>query len=98
MENHFTLVAKLHRIDVLRYTPAGVAVLELVLQHESIQVENGLPCKVVFELPAKIIGQAATIWQHKQGLMVCVKGFLAQKNQKTLRPMLRIQEIQEYKG
>ncbi|MFC2562272.1 MAG: primosomal replication protein N, partial [Kingella oralis] len=37
MNNQFQLTAKLHKVDVLRYTPAGVPVLDVVLQHESMQ-------------------------------------------------------------
>ena len=85
-------------MDVLRYTPAGVPVLDVVLQHESVQEENGLRHQVKFELPAKIIGEQAKAWQHKIGTMVEVSGFLAQRSQRFFRPVLRIQNIQEYKG
>lgn len=98
MENSFHLIAYLAKIKPLRYTPAGVPVLELVLQHESWQIENGIQCKIQFELPAKILGKEAEKWQYRQDEKVQVSGFLAQKNQKTFQPLLRIQNIQEYKG
>ncbi|CRZ20682.1 primosomal replication protein N [Kingella kingae] len=98
MNNQFILTACLHKVDVLRYTPAGVAVLDVVLQHESWQEENGLKHQVRFELPAKIIGQNAQVWQYRQGEMVTVTGFLAQRSQRIIRPILRIQHITEYKG
>ena len=98
MENQFTLTACLHKVDALRYTPAGIPVLDVVLQHNSWQQENGKRCQIQFELPAKIIGQNATVWQHKQGEMVTVTGFLAQRSQHIFRPVLRIQHITEYKG
>ncbi|MDK4689238.1 primosomal replication protein N [Kingella negevensis] len=98
MNNQFELTATLYKVDTLRYTPAGVPVLDVVLQHESWQEENGSCCQVKFELPAKIIGQDAQAWQHKQGKMVSVTGFLAQRSQRILRPVLRIQHITEYKG
>ncbi len=88
----------LHKIDTLRYTPSGTPVLDVVLQHDSWQEENGLHCQVKFELPAKIIGQAATTWQYRQGETVTVTGFLAQRSQRMVRPILRIQHITEYKG
>ena len=84
-------------MDVLRYTPAGVPVLDVVLQHESMQEENGLQHQVKFELPAKIIGEQAQAWQHKIGAMVEVSGFLPQLSQRIFRPGLRFQNIQEYK-
>ena len=98
MNNQFQLTARLHKVDVLRYTPAGVPVLDVVLQHESMQEENGLQHQVKFELPAKIIGEQAKAWQHKIGTMVEVSGFLAQRSQRIFRPVLRIQNIHEYKG
>lgn len=98
MDNQFTLTALLLKVDTLRYTPAGVAVLDVVLQHDSWQEENGLKCQVKFELPAKIIGQNAIAWQYRQGEMVQVSGFLAQRSLKMVRPLLRIQHITEYKG
>ncbi|ULJ68613.1 primosomal replication protein N [Wielerella bovis] len=98
MENQFTLTATLYKVDSLRYTPAGIPVLDVVLQHDSWQNENGALCQIKFELPAKIIGQNAQAWQHRQGEIVTVSGFLAQKSQRILRPMLRIQNITEYKG
>lgn len=97
MDNYFRLVATLHTVDTLRYTPAGVPVIDVVLAHESWQEENSTPCCVKFELPAKILGNHAKIWQHKQGCLVEAIGFLAQRSQKTTRPVLRIQSIQELK-
>lgn len=85
-------------MDAIRYTPAGIPVLDVVLQHHSEQQENGKTRHIQFELPAKILGEIALVWQHKQGEMVTVSGFLAQRNIKTHRPLLHIQNIQEYKG
>lgn len=98
MQNYFQLVAVLHKIDTIRYAPSGVPILDVVLAHESWQDENGTRCKVQFQLPAKIVGQLALIWQHELGKTVQVSGFLAQRSQKIVRPILRIQNIQMYKG
>lgn len=98
MDNAFKLTALLYKVDVLRYTPAGIAVLEVILKHESWQEENGAKCLITFELPAKIVGKSAEIWQYRQGEMVVATGFIAQKSQRNTKPILRIQNIQEYKG
>ncbi len=82
----------------LRYTPAGIPVLDVVLQHESWQEENGQQCLVKFELPARILGETARQWQHRQNIMVNAKGFLAPRSQRYPKPILRIQNITEYKG
>lgn len=98
MDNQFQLTAVLYKVDAVRYTPAGVPILDVVLKHQSIQQENGVERQIHFELPAKILGNTALLWQHKQGQIVTVNGFLAQRSLKTVRPMLHIQNIQEYKG
>ena len=98
MDNQFTLTAILQRVDVLRYTPSGTPILDVMLQHESWQEENHIPCQIKLELPARIIGQNAQAWQHEQGECVTVTGFLAQRSQRSNRPMLRIQHITKYKG
>ena len=98
MENLFVLTAQIAECGNLRYTPAGIPVLDLVLKHESWQEENGQQCLVKFEMPAKVIGKEALQWQHRQNEMVEVSGFLAQRSQKFPKPVLRIQNIKEYKG
>lgn len=98
MENEFRLAALLLSVAPLRYTPSGTAVLEVVLRHESEQEENGINRLIRFDLPAKIIGSEALNWQHKAGVCVSVGGFLAQKSQRTPRPVLHILHITEYKG
>ncbi len=98
MENLLTLTAQIAEIGAVRYTPAGVPVLDIMLVHESWQDENGQQCLAKFEMPAKIIGKEAQAWQHRQGVVVAVEGFLAQRSQRYTRPILRIQNIKEYKG
>ncbi|MFP5074925.1 primosomal replication protein N [Neisseria sp. WLZKY-1] len=98
MDNLLTLTARIAKCGVLRYTPTGVPVLDLMLEHESMQRENNLPCTVRLEIQAKIVGKDALIWQHRENSTVRVSGFLAAKNQRYPKPILRIQNIQEYKG
>ncbi|MDO5640005.1 MAG: primosomal replication protein N [Neisseria sp.] len=98
MDNLLRLTAQISQCGDIRYTPAGLPVLDLVLKHESWQLENGQQCLVKFELQAKILGEEALQWQHRQNTVVEVTGFLAQRSQRFPRPVLRIQNIQEYKG
>ena len=98
MENTFRLSAVLHKVGALRYTPAGMPVLDVVLKHESWQQDNGSPYLAKFELAGKIIGSDAQAWQHREGEQVDVAGFLAQRSLKTHYPVLRIQHIQTHKG
>ncbi|WP_274571537.1 primosomal replication protein N [Neisseria leonii] len=98
MDNTLILTAMLCHNGQLRYTPAGVPVLDAVLKHESWQQENGQACLVKFEIAAKLLGEAACQWQHRQNIMVQAEGFLAVRSLRYPKPILRIQNIQEYKG
>ncbi|ASK26686.1 primosomal replication protein N [Neisseria chenwenguii] len=98
MNNLLRLTAKIAETKPLRYTPAGVPVLDLLLQHESWQEENGQKCLVKFEMNARLLGRQAEEWQYRQNIMVEAEGFLAQRSQRFNRPILRIRNIQEYKG
>ena len=98
MNNLIKLTARILQVHPLRYTPAGIPVLDIVLQHESWQEENGQKCLVKFEMHARILGKEAEMWQYRQNIMVEAEGFLAQRSQRFPRPILRIQKIKEYKG
>ena len=78
--NTLTLTATLLHKETLRYSPAGVPVLQCRLSHESEQMEAGAPRRVTCDLPAVAIGKVAerlarqnieTEWQFT--------GFLANK-------------------
>ena len=79
-QNTLTLTATLQRKDPLRFSPAGVPILQCRLLHESEQLEAGAPRRVTCELPAIAVGKVAerlagqsieTEWQFT--------GFLANK-------------------
>ena len=99
MNNLIKLTARILQVQPLRYTPAGVPVLDVVLQHESWQEEKRT--KNVwskFEIPARILGKQAEEWQYRQDAVIESEGFLAQRSQRFPKPVLRIQNIKEYKG
>lgn len=98
MDNLLQLTAQIVATKALRYTPAGIPVLDILLKHESWQEENGQRCLVKFEISARILGKTAEEWQYRQGILVEVEGFLAQRSQRFPHPVLRIQNIKEYKG
>ena len=98
MNNLIKLTARISQVHPLRYTPAGIPVLDIVLQHESWQEENGQKCLVKFEIPARILGKQAEEWQYRQDAVIESEGFLAQRSQRFPKPVLRIQNIKEYKG
>ena len=54
--NRLVLSAALAERGALRYTPAGLPALDMVLKHESEVSEDGLPRKVSLEMKAVAIG------------------------------------------
>jgi primosomal replication protein N len=54
--NRLVLSAKLIERGARRYTPAGLPVIELVLQHDSEQSEDGQTRRVSLELKALAVG------------------------------------------
>ena len=54
--NRMVLTAQLVERGAVRYTPAGLPALDLVLQHQSTVTEDGQPRKVSLEIKALAIG------------------------------------------
>ena len=54
--NRLVLAATLVERGAVRYTPAGLPALDLVLKHESEASEDGQPRKVSLEIKAVAIG------------------------------------------
>ena len=76
--NRFQLSAVVVQVQSLRYTPAGIPAVNLVLEHESTVTEMDTPRLVKLQLRAVAFGaQAETL--SRQGLdSVCeFHGFLA---------------------
>ena len=57
--NRLTLTASIATRDPLRYSPAGIPILNVRLLHQSEQVEAGKPRSVTCEMPAVAIGDVA---------------------------------------
>uniref|UniRef100_UPI00404AA449 primosomal replication protein N n=1 Tax=Candidatus Roseilinea sp. TaxID=2838777 RepID=UPI00404AA449 len=61
----------------LRYTPAGIEVLDFVLQHQSTQSEAGVPCDVQLNIACVGFGLIARELQRfSPGTVLRVSGFL----------------------
>lgn len=91
--NTLVISATVQSLESLRYTPAGLPLLRLQLQHDSEQSEAGLNRKVQCQLPAVIIGEKAML-PLQSGDQLKVKGFLAQRSAKSTQVVLHIQELQ----
>lgn len=62
----------------VRYTPAGVPVLDCRLRHRSEQIEAGLPRSIEFEINAVALGDLAPVVNRVHpGDRLEVDGFLA---------------------
>lgn len=98
MENFVALAAKIRQVSDVRYTPAGLPVLEMLLEHASEQHEMGKNRIVKCEINAKLLGQMALAWKDTVDNMVKVEGFLACRSFKDSRLVLHIQNIEHLKG
>ena len=78
--NRLTLTATLENKEPLRYSPAGVPVLNFRLVHQSEQIEAGRPRIVNCELAGVAIGDtAARLAKLEPGQELQFSGFLATK-------------------
>jgi primosomal replication protein N len=81
------LTARLVERSIVRYSPAGVPVVECRLDHRSTQMEAEVPREVTFEIKALALGKIVTeVEQVEPGEEVAVSGFLAptRKGSRTL--------------
>ena len=78
----------------LRYTPAGLARLELKIQHESTQQEAGSMRQVRCVIPALALGAVAEqLARLPAGQHLQVMGFLAQRSAKIAQLVMHIENI-----
>lgn len=69
--------------QALRYTPAGIPVVEFRLRHESEQLEAGAKRKVQCEIACLCMGKEATSMAAlREGAEILVKGFFAARSQR----------------
>ncbi len=78
----------------LRYTPAGVAALELRLAHQDKVAEAGAERSLQFELDAVALGDAAQrLARTALGARVKLTGFIAPRSRRSQRLMVHINEF-----
>lgn len=79
-------------IEPLRYTPAGLPLLNFVLHHVSEVSEAGLKRKVECEVNAVILGELANT-ALQLGSQIKAAGFLAKRSAKSTQLVMHIQNI-----
>ncbi len=93
--NHTDLSASIAELSALRYTPAGLPALDLMLEHSSQQTEAGHPRQVNLKIRALALGvQAERLSRQAVGSQWRFQGFLATPRQGR-SVVLHIQEFQQ---
>ncbi|MBX3616908.1 MAG: primosomal replication protein N [Nitrosomonas sp.] len=96
MECNQTIISgKLIRLGVLRYTPAGVAVIEFTVNHVSRQREAGAMRQIIFDIFAIAMDQLALgVAEFQIDSMVRLTGFLNRKSHMNHQLVLHANHIE----
>ncbi|HSF71382.1 MAG TPA: primosomal replication protein N [Methylotenera sp.] len=92
--NNLTLSGVVIGLEAIRYTPAGIPLLNFVLQHISEQTEAGLKRKVECEVNAVVIGDIAKS-SIQIGDNIKAKGFLAKRSAKSTQLVFHIDKLEK---
>lgn len=80
----------------MRYTPAGIAVLEVVFHHMSVVKEAGIERKLEFDFSAKACGEiASSLDKEPLGSVFHLSGFLAPKSLKSRQLIVHITQYSQ---
>jgi primosomal replication protein N len=89
--NLVQMSATLIERTALRYTPAGVPVVEVQLQHRSQALEAGMPRELDFPFGAIALGETAQQLAGVQlGGLLELSGFLAPRSRRSARLMVHV--------
>ncbi|HIU84878.1 MAG TPA: primosomal replication protein N [Candidatus Aphodousia gallistercoris] len=89
--NRIELFAEFTQKAQMRYTPSGVAVLEVVLHHVSVVKEAGVDRKLEFDFPAKACGDIAlALDKEPLGSVFKLSGFIAPRSQRSRQLIVHI--------
>ena len=97
--NRVELTGILIERKALRFTPAGVPVVECLIRHQSEQVEAGSPRAVECEIQAIALGTTARWLQAATpGVGLHLTGFLAARSRNSRQPRLHLTKIEFVEG
>jgi primosomal replication protein N len=75
--NRLAITAALLEVGALRFTPAGVPAIDVLLSHRSAQVEAGQVRQVALQLKAVAFGTVAeSLGRQPLGMDLDIQGFL----------------------
>ena len=94
-QNRIELTGTVTAIDAVRYTPAGIPIVELKLSHQSAQTEAGRKRDVIIEVMALAAGEAANkLAKSPLGAQLRLTGFLAHKGKSRVQLLLHINDFE----
>ena len=93
--NELTLTGRIAERDTLRHTPAGIALVDFRIAHESEQIEAGAARQVQAEIACLAVEeQARLLVAAPLGTTVTVTGFLAAKGRSGRSLVLHVKRIE----
>lgn len=93
--NQLVLSAVVIEVNPMRYTPAGLPALEMVLQHESDVQQAGHQRRIELTITAIAFGDMALLLADVVlGSSLLIKGFLAPSRKGSSRMILHIQQAE----
>jgi primosomal replication protein N len=97
--NRVEISGVITELKALRYTPAGLPVVEFRLKHESERAEAGATRKVNAEIEAVAFeAQARLLAAVTMGKPLKAEGFLCAKNRQSKKPVLHVTNIEFIEG
>jgi primosomal replication protein N len=97
--NRLEISGVITELKALRYTPAGVPVVEFRLRHESERAEAGATRKVNAEIEAVAFeAQARLLAAGSMGTPLKAEGFMCAKNRQSKKPVLHVTNIEFIEG
>lgn len=93
--NSVELCGEIAEITPLRYTPAGIAVLNFRLNHASWQMHGGTKRNIECEIQALALDETAKIASKlKVGAQVRLIGFLGRKSKNSTQLVLHVNNVE----
>ena len=94
-QNRVEIEGSIAALDSVRYTPAGIPMLELKITHASEQLEAGKPRQVEMEISAVAVGElTARLSKSPLGARIKASGFLAHKGKAKIQLVLHIVDFE----
>jgi primosomal replication protein N len=93
--NHVGISGRLIELEALRYSPAGIPIVQFRVSHQSEQLEAGMTRKVNCELAVVAVEREARLMASaKLGMELLVTGFLDRKSRNGTQFILHATHIE----